>query len=320
MLIRLLPAVVVLALSVPAYAEDVVVAADKEAFAEIIPGDARLEKLAGDMKFTEGPVWIPGERGGMLLFSDIPSDVIHKWTRADGLGVFRNPSRGANGNTIDAEGRLISCEHRSRTVVRNTPEGSMETIADAYKGGKLNSPNDAAVRSDGTVWFTDPPYGLGQRPREQKGNYVYKLDPAAKKPEGKLQAVILDIQWPNGICFSPDESKLYVANSDISNPVIFVTPFKPDGTLGTPQPLFRIDKGIPDGIRCDAEGRVWSSAGDGVHVFAPDGKLLGKVLVPESPANLCFGGDDGKTLFITARTSLYAIKTNVTGAKGRAAR
>ena len=320
MSIRLLLTVVVFALSVPAHGEDVVAAADKEAFAKIIPEGARLEKLAGDMRFTEGPVWIPGERGGMLLFSDIPSDVIHKWTAAEGLGAFRNPSRGANGNTTDADGRLITCEHRSRTVVRNAHDGSMETVADTYKGGKLNSPNDAAVRSDGTIWFTDPPYGLNQRPKEQKGNYVFRLDPAAKTPEEKLRAVILDIQWPNGICFSPDESKLYVANSDLSNPVIYVTPFKPDGTLGTPQPLFRIDKGIPDGIRCDADGRIWSSAGDGVHVFSPEGKLLGKVLVPESPANLCFGGDDGKTLFVTARTSLYAIKTNVTGTKLKAAR
>jgi len=303
----------VLCLASQARAQDVVVA-DAEEFKQLIPEGAKVEKLAGDMKFTEGPVWVPGERGGMLIFSDIPADEIRKWVPGEGVSVFRTPSRGANGNTLDAEGRLITCEHRSRSVTRNRIDGSMETLADAYRDAKLNSPNDAAVRSDGTIWFTDPPYGLDNRNKEQRGNYVYRLDPRTKD----VHAVIMEIPWPNGICFAPDESRLYVANSDGGNPVIFATPFKPDGTLGTPQPLCRIDKGIPDGIRCDADGRIWSSAGDGVHVFAPDGKRLGKILVPEAPANLCFGGADGKTLFITARTSLYSIKTNVTGAKIKA--
>jgi gluconolactonase len=292
--------------AVPARADDFVVK-DAEQFAKLIPKGAGLEKLAGGMKFTEGPVWAPGEHGGMLLFSDIPADEIKKWTQADGLSVFRAMSRGANGNTLDREGRLITCEHRSRSVVRNDLDGSVVTLADAYNGRKLNSPNDVAVKADGTVWFTDPPYGLGDRTREQRGNYVYRLEPKSKK----LQAAIEDIAWPNGICFSPDESRLYVANSDGANPVIYVTPFKADGTVGTPQPLCRIDSGAPDGIRCDAEGRIWSSAGDGVQVFAPDGKLIGKVLTPEAPANLCFGGPGGTTLFVTARTSLYSIQTNV---------
>lgn len=300
----------VLCLAVPGRAADPV-PADPAEFEKLVPKDARVEKLAGGMKFTEGPVWAPTERGGMLLFSDIPADEIRKWVPGEGVSVFRTPSRGANGNTLDREGRLITCEHRSRSVVRNSIDGSMRTLADSYRGAKLNSPNDAAVRSDGTVWFTDPPYGLDQRNKELRGNYVYRLDPETKD----LTAVLTEIPWPNGICFSPDESKLYVANSDGGNPVIYATPVKNDGTVGTPQPLCRIDKGIPDGIRCDAEGRIWSSAGDGVQVFAPDGKLIGKVPVPESPANLCFGGEDGRTLFVTARTSLYSIRTNVTGAR-----
>ena len=283
---------------------------DPEAFAKVVPADAKLERLATGMKFTEGPVWVPGEPG-MLVFSDIPADEMKKWTKAEGLTTFRVPSRGANGNTIDAEGRLITCEHRSRSVVRNAIDGSMETIADAHEGRKLNSPNDAAVKSDGTIWFTDPPYGLDRREKEQKGNYVYRLDPKTKE----VRAAVYEIAWPNGIAFSPDETRLYVANSDRGTPVVFVMPMKKDGLPGTPQPLCRIDKGIPDGIRCDADGRIWSSAGDGVHVFTPEGQLLGKVLVPEAPANLCFGGEDGKTLFITARTSLYSIRTNVTGAQ-----
>ena len=302
---RALLIVTTVCFSLPARADDFV-AAEAEQFAMLFPEGAKVEKLAGAMRFTEGPVWAPGEGGGMLLFSDIPADEIRKWTRAEGLATFRAMSRGANGNTLDADGRLVTCEHRSRSVVRNNHDGSMETLADSYNGRKLNSPNDAAVKSDGTVWFTDPPYGLGDRIKEQRGNYVFRLDPKTKQ----LQAVIETIAWPNGICFSPDETKLYVANSDGTNPVIYATPFKDDGTLGTPLPLCRIDKGIPDGIRCDSEGRIWSSAGDGVHVFAPDGKLIGKVLVPESPANLCFGGAEGTTLFMTARTSLYAIKTN----------
>ena len=287
------------------------VATDREAFGKLFPPGAKVEKLAGDMKFTEGPVWVPGERAGMLLFSDIPADRILQWTAAGGVSVFRTPSRGANGNTLDREGRLVTCEHRSRSVVRNALDGSMETLADSHAGTKLNSPNDAAVRSDGTVWFTDPPYGLAGRHKEQRGNYVYRLDPATRRAE----AVITEIAWPNGICFAPDESRVYVANSDRANAVIYVASVRKDGWVGDPQPLCRIDNGIPDGIRCDSEGRIWSSAGDGVHVFAPDGQQIGKVLVPESPANLCFGGEDGKTLFITARTSLYAIKTNVTGAE-----
>ena len=302
--LRVLP-LLALCLAAPSRADDFV-ASDPGQFAKLLPEGAKLEKLAGGMKFTEGPVWAPAEGGGMLLFSDIPADEIKKWTRAEGLSTFRAMSRGANGNTLDAEGRLITCEHRSRSIVRNAHDGSVETLADAYNGRKLNSPNDAAVKSDGSVWFTDPPYGLDRREKEQKGNYVYRVDPKTKQ----RQAVIETIAWPNGICFSPDESRLYVANSDAANPVIYATPFKEDGTLGTPLPLCRIDKGIPDGIRCDSEGRIWSSAGDGVHVFAPDGKMIGKILVPESPANVCFGGPEGTTLFVTARTSLYAIRTS----------
>jgi gluconolactonase len=278
-------------------------------WSKIVPPDAKVEKLAGGMKFIEGPVWSSAD-GGFLVFSDIPSDELKKWSKQDGLSTFRKPSHNTNGNTRDREGRLISCEHGSRTVTRTDKDGKVETLADRYNGKRLNSPNDAAVRSDGSVWFTDPPYGLEGRPAEQPGNFVYRLDPKTKD----LKAVVKDMQWPNGVCFSPDEKRLYVANSDGKNALINVFDVKEDGTLGGGREFCRIDKGVPDGIRCDAAGRVWSSAGDGVHVFSPEGKLLGKVHVPESPANLCFGGEDGKTLFITARSSLYAVKTNVTGA------
>src|SRR5918993_1180222 len=180
---RALPVVALLLLpllaNAPANAADVETK-NPEAFGKIVPADAKLEKLATGMKFTEGPVWVPGEPG-MLVFSDIPADEMKKWTKVEGLTTFRVPSRGANGNAIDGEGRLITCEHRSRSVVRNAIDGSMQTIADAHDGRKLNSPNDAAVKSDGTVWFTDPPYGLDKRNKEQKGNYVYRLDSKTKE-------------------------------------------------------------------------------------------------------------------------------------------
>ena len=284
-------------------------AASHEAWSKIVPPDAKVEKLAGGMKFTEGPVWSSAD-GGFLVFSDIPSNELKKWSKKGGLTTFRKPSHNTNGNTRDGEGRLISCEHGSRTVTRTGKDGKVETLADRHDGKRLNSPNDAAVKSDGSIWFTDPPYGLEGRPAEQPGNFVYRLDPKTKD----LKVVVNDMKWPNGICFSPDEKRLYVANSDGRNALINVFEVKEDGTLGSGREFCRIDKGVPDGIRCDAAGRVWSSAGDGVHAFSPEGKLLGKIRVPESPANLCFGGDDGKTLFITARSSLYAVRTNVAGA------
>jgi gluconolactonase len=284
-------------------------ASGRDDWSKVVPPDAKVEKLAGGMKFIEGPVWSSAD-GGILVFSDIPADELKKWSKKDGLSTFRKPSHNTNGNTRDGEGRLISCEHGSRTVTRTGKDGKVETLAERYDGKRLNSPNDVAVKSDGTVWFTDPPYGLEGRTAEQPGNFVYRLDPTTRD----LKVVVKDMQWPNGICFSPDEKRLYVANSDGKNAIINVFDVKEEGTLGGGREFCRIDKGVPDGIRCDAAGRVWSSAGDGVQAFSTDGKLLGKVPVPESPANLCFGGEDGKTLFITARTSLYAVRTNVAGA------
>jgi len=277
-------------------------------FRRLVPEDARLEKLAGGFKFLEGPVW-SGADGGFLIFSDIPANRLLRWTKKDGVTVYRADSRNANGNTLDLEGRLITCEHGSRTVTRTEKDGAVVTLADRYEGKRLNSPNDCAVWSDGTIWFTDPPYGLAGRPAEVGGNFVFRLDPAAKT----LAVVARDFDMPNGLCFSPDGKKLYIADSGKPRH-IRVFDVAPDGTLSGGKVFCTIDKGVPDGIRCDAEGRVWSSAGDGVHIYAPDGALVGKIPVPESPANLCFGGKDGRTLFITARTSLYAIRVAVSGA------
>lgn len=281
---------------------------DAAAFAKIVAPDARLQKLATDMQFTEGPVWVAAD-GGFLVFSDIPADELKKWTAKDGLTTFRKPSRNANGNTVDRQGRLVTCEHSGRRVSLLEKDGSLITVVDRFGEKQFNSPNDVAVKSDGTLWFTDPDYGLRGQPRDYEGCHVFRFDPKSKA----LTVLARDFDKPNGIAFSPDEQRLYVADSGKPRH-IRVFDVQPDGTVANGRVFCEIDKGVPDGIRCDADGRVWSSAGDGVHVFAPDGKLIGKILVPETPANLCFGGADGKTLFITARKSLYALPVRVKGA------
>jgi gluconolactonase len=285
---------------------------------DLVPPDAKLEKLGGDMNFLEGPVWTDAD-GGYLVFSDIPANKLYRWDK-NGLKVFREPSNNANGNTRDAYGQLVTCEHSSRVVTRQQLFGGPNTLAHQFEGKQLNSPNDVVVKSDGTIWFTDPPYGTpkGEK-RELDKQHVFRLTaiPASRGGGGGLRyniaSVVDDFDRPNGLCFSPDEKTLYIADSGKAHH-IRAFDVQPDNTLANGRVFCVIDKGIPDGIRCDETGHVWSSAGDGVHVFAPDGKLLGKIAVPETPANLCFGGEDGKTLFITAQKSLYAIRTNVRGA------
>ncbi len=277
---------------------------DEAAFRKCVGTEVQIQKLAGNMMFTEGPAWHPG---GFLVFSDIPANELKKWAPDGGVSSFRKPSQNANGNTIDAQGRLYTAEHTGRRVSVTDPDGTVKTLVDRHESKKFNSPNDVVVKSDGTVWFTDPPYGTPKdQPKEQDGNYVFRFNPKAHK----AAIVARDFDMPNGLVFSPDEKKLYVADSGRPRH-IRVFDVRDDGTLGEGKVFCKIDKGGPDGIRADAEGRIWSSAGDGVHIFATDGSLIGKILVPESPANLCFGGKDGKTLFITARSSLYSIPVRV---------
>ena len=282
-----------------------------DTLARIVPPGAQVQKLAGNMGFTEGPVWTNAD-GGYLVFSDIPADELKKWTPAGGLSTFRKPSQKANGNTRDAAGRLLTCEHFGRRVSRLEPDGTLTVLVDRYRGKRLNSPNDLVVKSDGTIWFTDPPYGLRRRKKELSGHFVFRFDPKSQT----LIVVANDFDRPNGLCFSPDEKKLYIADSGKPKH-IRVFDVRPDGTLSGGQVFCKIDRGSPDGIRCDRQGRVFSSAKDGVQIFAPDGRLIGKIPVPESPSNLCFGGPDGKTLFITARKSLYSIQLKVRGADPR---
>lgn len=282
---------------------------DPVEFARCVPAGAQVVKLADGFRFTEGPVWVPAD-GGYLVFSDIPENRLIRWTAAGGAVTFRQPSGNANGNTLDRAGHLLTCEHSGRRVAIAVPGGETRTVVAEFEGRRLNSPNDAVVRSDGTIWFTDPDYGLpnnadrtGKVGKEQPGNFVYRFDPAT----GALAAVVRDFDKPNGLAFSPDERQLYVADAGTPKH-IRVFAVDAAGAVTGGEVFATIDAGVPDGIRVDAAGRVWSSAGDGVHIFAPDGKLIGKILVPEAPANLCFGGPDGRTLFMTARRSLYAIE------------
>ncbi|MGI8603494.1 MAG: SMP-30/gluconolactonase/LRE family protein [Verrucomicrobiales bacterium] len=283
---------------------------DETAFSKCVASEARIQKLAGEMKFTEGPTWLGG-KDGHLVFSDIPSNELKKWTAKEGVTRFRQPSQNTNGNTIDLDGRLVSAEHTARRISRTGDDGRVETVVERYEGKKFNSPNDVVVKSDGTMWFTDPPYGLPKgEAKELDGHYVFRHDPKS----GRTSLVARDQEMPNGLAFSPDEAKLFVADSGKPHQ-IWSYEVKPDGDLANGRVFCVIDKGGPDGIRVDVESRVWSSAGDGVHIFSPDGILVGKVLCPESPANLCFGGAEGKTLFLTARTSLYSIPVRVAGAR-----
>jgi gluconolactonase len=289
-----------------------------------VPAEARIEKLAGGFRFTEGPVWT-NAGGGYLVFSDIPANELKRWSRGEGVTTFRAPSHNANGNTRDAEGRLLTCEHSGRRVSITDAEGRVTTVVDRYDGKRLSSPNDVVVKSDGTVWFTDPPYGLpNQRDgKEQDKDHVFRFDPRT----GEIRPVADDFHRPNGLCFSPDERRLYIADSGTPHHVR-VFDVVDDGSLATGRVFCTIDRGIPDGMRCDGDGRLYSSAGDGIHIFGVDGGLIGKIITPDAPgrfdptkigpevpANLCFGGDDGRTLFITACTSLYTITLNVAGAQ-----
>ena len=287
---------------------------DAAEFARCVPTGAKIATLGGDLNFIEGPVWI--KAGGFLVFSDIPKNQLKQWSAATGVKTYREPSQNANGNTLDLTGRLVTCEHSGRRIAIQEKDGTVRTLVDSFEGKKFNSPNDVVVKSDGTLIFTDPDYGLKNNPttkqkegREQAGNFVYHHNPQS----GKTTALVRDFVQPNGLAFSPDEKILYIADSGAPRHIRRFD-VAADGSLSGGQVFCKIDVGGPDGIRVDQAGRVWSSAGDGVQIFSPAGKLIGKILVPESPANLCFGGDDGKTLFITARKTLSAIKVAVSGA------
>ena len=278
-----------------------------ESFRQILLGDSALRRLVSGLKFTEGPVWLAEER--CLLFSDIPASTIYRWSESGRLKVFRRPSGNANGNTVDPTGRLLTCEHGSRTLTRREKDGTATILAATYKGKKLNSPNDVVVKSDGTIWFTDPPYGISQEMRVQPANYVFRLETGADEPV----AVVADISRPNGLCFSPDEKFLYIADSDPQASCVYRFDVCDDNSLAGRVVFAAVSVGIADGMRVDSAGRLYCTAGDGVQVFSPAGKLLGKIKTPRPAANCAFGGPGRKTLFITAGDSLWAVDLAVAG-------
>lgn len=288
-------------------------------FSTLFPAGAALERVATGFVWAEGGVWVPG--ANELRFSDIPNNRIMAWSPETGLRTFRQPSQRTNGHTLDLSGAMVSCEHGGRCVSRTTADGTYEVLATHWQGKRLNSPNDVVVKSDGSIWFTDPPYGIisdheGIRADSAIGlNQVYRLDPLS----GAVEAVSDAFDRPNGLAFSPDESVLYVADSgrarghgfgfDDSRPHDVRAMEVVDGRrLGASRRVAEVDV-VPDGLRVDREGTLWVSAADGVHCFTPEGLHLGHIAVPETVANLCFGGPDGRRLFISASSSIYAIDT-----------
>jgi gluconolactonase len=295
-------------------------------FSKYKVGNAAVERLYTGARWAEGPVWF-GD-GRYLLFSDIPNNRILRWLEDTGeVTVFRGSSNYSNGNYRDRQGRLLTCEHDARRVTRTEHDGTVTVLIDQFQGKRLNAPNDLAVHSDGAIWFTDPGYGIMSNYEGHKASFelpacVYRLDPNTRE----ATVVASDMDKPNGICFSPDEKKLYVVDTGI-----------PKGK-GDPHPIrvYDVDNGVrlnggrlfvnmspgsSDGIRCDVDGNVWSAAGwagegfNGVHVFAPDGTLIGRIHIPETCANLCFGGAKKNRLFMAASQSLYSVYVDTEGAQ-----
>lgn len=299
--------------------------ADVAVAAGLIPADATLARVVTGATWSEGPVWMP--ESGVVRWSDIPANrILEVDPQVGELRVHRDDVEFANGRTLDLEGRVVQCSHGRRSVERESADGSVETLVDSWDGRRLNSPNDVVVASDGAVWFTDPPYGIVQpheghpgRP-EYGGNFVFRFD----EKTGEIRAVVTDVEEPNGLAFSPDESTLYVADTSCvlrqdgsGNHHIVAYDVAIDGTCGNRRVFAVIEPGVADGFRVDVEGRIWSSSADSVQVFDPSGDLLARIPVPETVGNLCFGGADGRTLFIAASTSIYAIQTLTTDAARR---
>jgi gluconolactonase len=291
---------------------------------DIVPSGAIIEKLAGGFAFTEGPIWFDEE---YLLFSDIPRNEIHKWTPDGRVALFRKPSGyhgddapegaqfGSNGLTRDQQGRLLICEHGNARVTRLEKDGSLTVLADRYDGKRLNSPNDIVQKSNGDIYFTDPPYGLVKQDEDSRKeldfNGVFRIS------NGILHLLHKDLPRPNGLAFSPDEKYLYVTNSYQQRKICMRFEVQPDGNLTRGQVFYDLTAqpapGLPDGIKIDKRGNVYSTGPGGIWIFTPEGKILGTIKPPEIPANLHWGDNDARTLYITARTGLYRIKLNIAG-------
>lgn len=293
----------------------------------LLAPDARLEVLGSGIAWAEGPVWI--KDGGYLLFSDIPRNSVMKWKEGEGLSVFLKPSGytglgpysaepGSNALLLDSEGRLVSCEHGDRRISVLTKGGGKRTLVDNYQGKRLNSPNDGVFKSNGDLYFTDPPYGLPKQAddpsREMDFSGVFRVS----KVGGAVTLLTRDMTRPNGIAFSPDEKTLYVANSDPAHAVWMAFPVNADGTLGTGRVFADVtamgkdNPGLPDGMKVDRAGNLFATGPGGIHVFTPDGKRLGRIDTGQRTAN-CNWGDDGSTLYITADSYLCRLRTKTKG-------
>jgi gluconolactonase len=280
-----------------------------------------VERIAGGGRWTEGPVWLGDTRA--LLWSDIPNNRVLRWDEETGaVSVFRKPSGQANGNTRDRQGRLITCEHGGRRVTRTEYDGAITVLLDTFDGHRLNSPNDVVVKSDGSIWFTDPTFGIvgyyqGEKAEAELPERVYRLDPET----GQATVVAEGINGPNGLAFSPDESKLYIVASRGERQILACDVRDGGTTLGPPQRFIVAGAGTPDGFRCDVDGNLWCGWGmsaelDGVRVFNPDGQPIGHIHLPERCANLCFGGRWRNRLFMASCSSIYAVYVNTQGVAG----
>ncbi len=290
-------------------------------FRKLAFGNVHVEKLYTGCRWAEGPAWFAA--GRYLVWSDIPNDRIMRWDETDGsVSVFRQPAMNSNGHTVDGQGRLVSCEHRGRCVSRIEHDGTRTVLAAHFEGNRFNSPNDVVVKSDGSVWFTDPSYGIDSdyegdaSPNEIGAQRVYRVDPDS----GAISMVASDFVQPNGLAFSPDESLLYIVDTGATHQTDgphHVRCFRVgvNGSLSGGEVFAICPVGLYDGLRVDVHGNLWLSAGDGVHCHAPDATLLGKVLIPETVANLCFGGAKRNRMFICGTTSLYSVYLNTRGAR-----
>ncbi|MFN0039351.1 MAG: SMP-30/gluconolactonase/LRE family protein [Burkholderiales bacterium] len=306
----------------PRYPDPMVQVLD-QSFAKYKLNLAAVERIAHGFRWAEGPVWF-GD-GRYLLWSDIPNNRILKWEEETGaVSVFRKPSNYANGNTRDRQGRLVTCEHGGRRVTRTEYDGNLTVVADNFEGKRLNSPNDVVVKSDGSIWFTDPPFGLlgnyeGKVAEQETGQHVYRVDATT----GAISVVEAEVLGPNGLCFSPDESILYLVESRTSPRRIWAYDLADSGKRLTRKRVFLdAGPGTPDGMRCDVDGNIWFGWGmgtpelDGVVIYNSGGRLIGRIALPERCANLCFGGLHRNRLFMAASKSVYALYVNAQGAAG----